>query len=129
MRHVAALARFVRAIGGGLLFATGHLITPRRRRNEKGPARLRRLFERLGGTYLKLGQLLSLQADLLPRAYCFALYDLLDSVPPVALADIEDTFRREVGRTTSEVFDRFDPSPLASASIAQVPWRSERWSF
>ena len=81
---------------------------------------MRRVFERLGGTYLKLGQLLSLQADLLPRAYCFALYDLLDSVPPVALEDIENTFRQALGRGTSEVFDRFDESPLASASIAQV---------
>jgi ubiquinone biosynthesis protein len=77
-------------------------------------------FEDAGGTFLKFGQVLSLQPDVLPRDYCNALFDLLDRVPPFELADVERVFREELGRRPTEVFDEFDPVPLAAASIGQV---------
>jgi ubiquinone biosynthesis protein len=85
-----------------------------------GPQRLRMLLEEVGGSFLKFGQVLSLQPDILPRAYCDALFDLLDRVPSFSYRDVERTFIEDLGRTPSEVFDSFDAKPIASASIGQV---------
>ncbi len=96
----------------------GHVF--RRPRGTDGPTRLRMILEDAGGTWLKFGQVLSLQPDVLPREYCSALFDLLDRVPPFELAEVERVFREELGRRPNEIFDDFDPVPLASASIGQV---------
>ncbi len=85
-----------------------------------GPKRLRAFFERAGGAFIKLGQLLALQPDILPLRYCNELYDLLDRVEPCPFEDIEAVFVAELGRTPDQVFDRFDREPLATASIGQV---------
>lgn len=85
-----------------------------------GPQRLRRLLEDLGGVYLKLGQLLSLQPDILPPRYCRALSDLLDRVPAFPFREVEALFQTELGQSPLEIFEDFDRKPLATASIAQV---------
>jgi ubiquinone biosynthesis protein len=89
-------------------------------RRAGGPERFRRFFEDAGGTFLKFGQILSLQPDLIPREYCNALFDLLDSVPPFEFEEVEATFKEDLGRAPSEIFDSFEPTPFASASIGQV---------
>jgi ubiquinone biosynthesis protein len=89
-------------------------------RKAGGPDRLKRFFEDAGGTFLKFGQILSLQPDLIPRDYCNALFDLLDSVPPFEFEKVESTFQEDLGRKPSEIFDFFEPTPFASASIGQV---------
>jgi len=81
---------------------------------------LRKILEDAGGTFLKFGQVLALQPDILPREYCNALFDLLDRVPPFDVTDVEHTFQEELGRRPTEIFDSFDSIPLASASIGQV---------
>jgi len=91
-----------------------------RRRSVDGPQRLRMLLEEVGGSFLKFGQVLSLQPDILPRDYCDALFDLLDRVPSFPFQEVERTFVEDLGRTPSEVFDTFDARPIASASIGQV---------
>jgi ubiquinone biosynthesis protein len=78
------------------------------------------LLEEVGGSFLKFGQVLSLQPDILPREYCDALFDLLDRVPSFPYREVERIFVEELGRRPSEVFDSFDPQPIASASIGQV---------
>ena len=85
-----------------------------------GPERLKIFFERCGGAFIKLGQLLALQPDILPLRYCNALYDLMDHVAPSAYEDIEAVFVAELGRTPDQVFERFDHAPLSTASIGQV---------
>lgn len=85
-----------------------------------GPLRLRRLFEDVGGSFIKFGQMLALQPDILPRAYCDALFDLLDRIAPCPLEHVEQVIEEELGRPVPEIFDRFDPEPLATASIGQV---------
>lgn len=85
-----------------------------------GPQRLRIFFERAGGAFIKLGQLLALQPDVLPLRYCNELYDLLDRVEPSPFEDIEAVFVAELGRTPDQVFDRFARKPLSTASIGQV---------
>ena len=85
-----------------------------------GPERLRRVFEDLGGSFIKLGQMLAMQPDILSMEYCNALYDLLDHVSPVPVGEIARVIREETGRSPEQLFDRFEPVPLASGSIGQV---------
>jgi ubiquinone biosynthesis protein len=85
-----------------------------------GPERLRVVFEEVGGTFVKLGQMLALQPDILPLAYCNALFKLLDRIDPFGYAETERIFREQFGRGPTEIFARFDPQPLATASIGQV---------
>src|ERR1051326_3904999 len=85
-----------------------------------GPERLRVVFEEVGGTFIKLGQMLALQPDILPFAYCNALYKLLDRIDPFAFAETERIFREQFGTGPTDIFARFDPQPLATASIGQV---------
>ncbi|MBC8029063.1 MAG: AarF/ABC1/UbiB kinase family protein [Pyrinomonadaceae bacterium] len=85
-----------------------------------GPDRLRTALEELGGSFIKFGQMLALQPDILSLEYCNALFDLLDRITAVEYADVERIFVSELGKTPSEVFDSFDPLPLATASIGQV---------
>jgi ubiquinone biosynthesis protein len=85
-----------------------------------GPERLRALFEDLGGTFIKFGQMLALQPDILPFAYCNALFNLLDRITPFGFELVEKTFVDEFGGGPAEIFDHFDPQPIATASIGQV---------
>jgi predicted unusual protein kinase regulating ubiquinone biosynthesis (AarF/ABC1/UbiB family) len=77
-------------------------------------------LEKLGPTFVKLGQLLSTRADLLPPAYLEALSRLQDDVGPVPLADIQSTIEDQLDIRLSKAFSSFDPEPLASASLGQV---------
>jgi len=84
------------------------------------PQRLRRLFEDLGGTFVKFGQMLALQPNVLSADYCNALFDLLDRVEPFPYAEVQRIVAAELGRPPEELFDAFDPTPLATASVGQV---------
>lgn len=84
------------------------------------PQRFRALLEALGGTFIKFGQVLALQPDLIPREYCDELFDLMDKVPPFDFTDVKQIFREDLGRTPAEIFDSFEERPMASASIGQV---------
>lgn len=77
-------------------------------------------LEKLGPTYIKLGQLLSTRVDLIPAAYAKALSRLQDAVEPVAIGDVEGVFMEELGIDTRTAFAWFDKEPLASASLGQV---------
>jgi ubiquinone biosynthesis protein len=85
-----------------------------------GPERLRTAIEDMGGTFIKFGQMLALQPDILPLEYCNALFDLLDRVAPFPFAEVERTFREEFGRSPDEIFEHIERAPLATASIGQV---------
>ncbi len=85
-----------------------------------GPERLRMVFEEVGGTFIKFGQMLALQPDILSFAYCNALFQLLDRITPFGFEEAEETFIEQFGRKPTELFERFDPQPLATASIGQV---------
>ena len=82
--------------------------------------RLRLIFEDLGPTFVKLGQLLSTRPDLLPESYINELAGLRDDVRPFSFDQVEKILREEFGRPASEVFASVDPIPVASASISQV---------
>jgi ubiquinone biosynthesis protein len=84
------------------------------------PERSRMIFEELGPTFIKFGQILSIRRDLLPEEYLQEFEKLQDAVPPFSFAEAAHLIREEFGRDVKEVFEEFNPEPLASASIAQV---------
>jgi predicted unusual protein kinase regulating ubiquinone biosynthesis (AarF/ABC1/UbiB family) len=77
-------------------------------------------LERLGPTFIKLGQLLSTRADLLPPAYVEALSRLQDDVEPFDFAEVERIVTSELGVRLSKAFTTFEPTPMAAASLGQV---------
>lgn len=85
-----------------------------------GPQRLRTAIEDIGGTFIKFGQMLALQPDILSFEYCRALADLLDRVAPFGRDQVERILKEELGGGADEIFDRFEPDPIATASIGQV---------
>ncbi|MEN6303717.1 MAG: AarF/UbiB family protein [Armatimonadia bacterium] len=84
------------------------------------PERLRRALLELGGTAIKLGQLLASRPDLVPAAYVAQLRELQDNVPPQSFEDVQQVIREELGGEVDELFDQFEREPRASASIGQV---------
>ena len=84
------------------------------------PERLRIMIEDMGGTYIKFGQMLALQPDILPLEYCNALFNLLDRVEPFPYEEAERICVEELGRRPDEIFDRFERPPVATASVGQV---------
>ena len=82
--------------------------------------RLRPAFERLGPTYIKLGQIISSGEGIFPEELVEEFQLLRDRVPPERFATVRRTIEEELGRPLAEVFVSFDRTPIASASIAQV---------
>jgi len=105
-----------------LQFFSGNLYDFILRRNsvQRRAARLRRVFEEAGPSLTKLGQQLSLRADLLPYAYCAELGKMLDQVPPFPTTAAIAIIERNLGRPLNQVFQAFDPTPIGSASLACV---------
>src|SRR5579884_2112306 len=77
-------------------------------------------LEKMGPTYIKLGQLLSTRPDIIPPVYADALKRLQDKVEPVPFAEIEKIIATELGVRVSRAFQELDPTPLAAASLGQV---------
>jgi predicted unusual protein kinase regulating ubiquinone biosynthesis (AarF/ABC1/UbiB family) len=96
---------------------------PRRLDHDAHQQRARRLVAvvaRLGPTFIKLAQIFSARADVIPEPYLSELRSLQDQVPPVAPEAIEQVLREELGAEPEDVFDAFDRTPLAAASLGQV---------
>lgn len=77
-------------------------------------------LEKLGPTFIKLGQLLSTRADLLPGPYLTALERLQDQIEPFSYEEVDRIVSGELGVRISKAFAEFDAQPLAAASLAQV---------
>ena len=84
------------------------------------PERMRMAIEELGTSFVKLGQILSTRADLLPPAYTKELSKLQSSLKPLPVEVMKKVISDELGRSTDEVFSSFDPNPIGVASIGQV---------
>ena len=84
------------------------------------PEKLCAIIEELGPTFIKLGQILSMRSDILPKEYCEALKKLRSSVAPMPYEQVVSIVERSYGRPLGEVFSAFDEQALGSASIAQA---------
>lgn len=83
-------------------------------------ARVRRLFERLGGTALKIGQQLAIRVDFLPFELCNELGKLMDKVSPFDADEAIARIEAVAGAPIDTLFERFEREPIGSASIACV---------
>ncbi len=94
-------------------------LTPQRKR-PSAPEVAKATLEKLGPTFVKFGQFLSVRPDLVPPAYCAEFRKLQDTVPPFPFVLVEREWRAELKRPLADVFSEFDEAPIAAASIAQV---------
>lgn len=90
------------------------------------PRMIRLCMERLGPSFIKLGQLLSTRDDVLPCEFINEFKKLQDQVQPLPLDTISSVIEKELGRPLTALFDRFNPDSIAAASVAQV---HEAWLF
>jgi ubiquinone biosynthesis protein len=113
------LARTVTVIGGAV--AGWAVFEYRRPQSRRGISRrLRRAFDRLGSSYVKLGQIISGGEGLFPDELVDEFKLLRDQVAPESFDDVRAVVEVELGGTIEELFADFDEEPLAAASIAQV---------
>ncbi|KAJ3669391.1 hypothetical protein LUZ60_011341 [Juncus effusus] len=84
------------------------------------PLYLRKLFERMGATYIKLGQFVASAPTLFPSEYVEEFQNCFDRAPAVSFSQIERILKEELQRPLDSVYEYIDPEPIASASIAQV---------
>ncbi|GMA64490.1 AarF/ABC1/UbiB kinase family protein [Alicyclobacillus fastidiosus] len=82
--------------------------------------RIRHVIEQLGPTFIKLGQVASLRADVFPAALIEQLARLQDEVPPFSFDEVQRIVENELGEPLAELFSEFDEEPVGSASIGQV---------
>src|SRR5215470_17692308 len=128
-RRVMFKAGVIRPIGRLLVWLWGFLrfyagntldVIMRRSTVQARAVRLRRVFEDSGATFAKLGQQLSMRADMLPYAYCAELGKMLDQAPAFPTEQAVAIVERNLGCSLDEVFEVFDPKPIGSASLACV---------
>jgi predicted unusual protein kinase regulating ubiquinone biosynthesis (AarF/ABC1/UbiB family) len=88
--------------------------------HESRARRLTEVLARLGPTFIKLAQLFSARADILPEPYLSAIGTLQDQVPPDPWKSVLAVLEEELGTTAGEVFEEIEKEPLAAASLGQV---------
>lgn len=84
------------------------------------PEKATHLLEDLGPTFVKMGQIAANRSDIIPQAYADAFKQLRADVPPMPFETVEATLNASLGHPWTETFDVLEPTPLGSASIAQV---------
>jgi ubiquinone biosynthesis protein len=117
LRRYRELVRLARQEG------FGPFISPSRRATravDDVGVRLRRVLERAGGVYIKMGQIAATRVDLLPREICDELSTLQNRAAPELFERIADVVRGEIGGDLDRIFLEFDREPLASGSIGQT---------
>jgi ubiquinone biosynthesis protein len=117
LRRYRELLRLCRQEGFGPFMRA----TERAGRTVDAPGvRLRRVLERAGGVYVKLGQIAATRVDLLPPDVCDELAELQNRVPAESKDRILPVLEADLGRSVDDVFAEFDWDPLAAASIGQT---------
>jgi len=119
LRVVARLVKFLLAAAYFVFWWLLSVLRGKDSENTRA-VHLRNAFQWVGGTFIKLGQQLSLRADLLPYPYCRELATLLDQVKPFEIHSAKKAIKDSCGKNLDEVFSAFDPEPIGSASVACV---------
>ena len=84
------------------------------------PIKMRLMFEALGPTFVKVGQILSMRSEILPQSFCDELSKLRADADPMPYGTVLQVLEDEYGRPVDEIFEHIDATPLGSASLAQV---------
>lgn len=113
-------ARFKEIVKVLSSYGFGYIMDSKFNNCRKSPKNLREAFEKLGPTFIKIGQILSTRPDLLSKEYITELAKLQDSAPAEDFECIEEVFFEEFGKSINESFLFLLKKPIASASIAQV---------
>lgn len=79
------------------------------------PEKLRLILEDLGPTFIKLGQIMSMHSDILPKRYCDELMRLRSEVAPMAFSEVEEVLQMAYGCPWNEIFKNVEKTPLGSA--------------
>ena len=87
---------------------------------ERRAVRLRRAFERQGGSFVKLGIHLSMRVDFMPWMFCNELSRMTDRMKPFPIAEAISIIERSTGKPLSATFAEFDPEPILSSSVANT---------
>ena len=87
---------------------------------QKNPEQVKKAFEELGPTFIKIVQMLSVREDLLSSAFTQTFKTLQDSVPSDTFSTVKKTIETELSLSLSDIFDDFSKSPFASASMGQA---------
>jgi predicted unusual protein kinase regulating ubiquinone biosynthesis (AarF/ABC1/UbiB family) len=106
--------------GFSFLSSRETLLLRRSRLHRAQAGRLKRSAIALKGVLIKVGQFLSARVDILPEEFCVGLADLQDAVPPADIGAIRARIREELGKEPEAVFEKFNPQPIAAASLGQV---------
>ncbi|HSR03341.1 MAG TPA: AarF/ABC1/UbiB kinase family protein, partial [Proteiniclasticum sp.] len=103
-------------------YGFGHIIHAKFRseKMKNDPENLRLVFEELGPTFIKIGQILSTRPDVLPAEYISELSKLQDKAPHFPYETVVSIIEEELGRPLAEIFSSIDETPMACASVAQV---------
>ena len=84
------------------------------------PEKCRKIVEELGPTFIKIGQIMSMRTDILPQDYCEELKKLQSNVEPMNYDIVKSIIEETYDMPIDMIFQKFDPIPIGSASIAQV---------
>ncbi len=109
-----------RSFGRRLLAGTVRRIFRRPKNFARFPVQFRKTLERLGPTYVKLGQILSLRDDMLPERITLELRKLQSQVPPIEFSEAKRVIEQEFNLPLRHIFAQFEEKPIASASLAQA---------
>ncbi|MGB7786729.1 MAG: AarF/UbiB family protein [Salinimicrobium sp.] len=125
MRYQKFLAFMLKYWNSDILHSTASHAMEETSKNEltqfdETPEELVEDLQKMGPTYIKLGQLLSTRPDLLPDSYLEALSSLQDDLPTIPFEEVREIVESEIGNRISKAFNSFEAIPLASASIGQV---------
>jgi ubiquinone biosynthesis protein len=84
------------------------------------PVKVRLMLQELGPTYVKMGQIISSRAEVLPLDWAQELNKLQSNVPPFPSEQVRQIIVEELGDTPERIYREFNPTPMAAASTAQV---------
>jgi len=120
--YVRVLWRLVILLFTGISFLFGNLWDSLRRRGSETQRaiRLRRILERSGGSFKKIGRLLAMRIDLLPWTYCVELSKINDNMDPFPVEKAIERVESATGQPLAKTFDQFDPEPIVSSPTSCV---------
>lgn len=101
-------------------YGFGYIVTSKTKKNNLGPKNMRKAFEELGPTFIKIGQVLSTRPDILPDNYIRELQKLQNNAQAIDYSQIKQVIEDEFNMPIDDIFSKFDKVPIASASIAQA---------